>query len=88
MASSQQIGAALTGPKAEILSLAFGADGETLASGDALAKVIVWDVSLSSWRARACTLVARILCHREWSRYRGQVPYQLTCPEFPPGQGD
>ncbi|GEM_PF-6058928 len=43
----------------------------------------IWDVDLKNWEARACQVANRNLTHVEWSQYIGNLPYQLTCPNFP-----
>ena len=34
----------------------------------------------------ACSRATRNLTEAEWRRFRGDVPYSLTCPDLPPGQ--
>lgn len=62
-----------------VFALAFSPDAERLASA-AEGDVVVWDVSLESWRERACAMARRNLTPEEWDRYLGDRPYVTTCP--------
>ena len=54
-----------------MLSVAFSLDGKTLASGDFNKSIILWDVSLESWQARACRIANRSLTREEWEQFLG-----------------
>jgi class 3 adenylate cyclase/WD40 repeat protein/RecA/RadA recombinase len=57
------------------------APGEVVASG---ARVAIWDVDPTSWRAKACEVAGRNLTRDEWTRYLPTgAPYRATCPQFP-----
>ncbi|RIK71647.1 peptidase C14 [candidate division KSB1 bacterium] len=63
--------------------VAFSPDGETMASVS-FGGVMFWDMSLSSWLARARKIANRNLTMNEWRRYIGEdVPYNLTNPTLP-----
>src|SRR5256886_10992472 len=48
--------------------------------------VWLWDTDLESWLSRACQIVKRNLSQAEWQEaLGGDVPYQRTCPDLPPG---
>jgi WD40 repeat protein len=71
-----------------VSSLAFTPDGKTLASSGSDSRIILWDVSLESWQARACRIANRNLTIDEWNQYIGtNVAYQRTCSNLPPGKG-
>jgi WD40 repeat protein len=64
--------------------VAFSPDGKTLASGSGDKSIILWDVSLESWQARACRIANRNLTRAEWKQYIGDIePYRATCPGLP-----
>ena len=68
-------------------SVAFSADSKSLASGSEDRTIILWDVDLASWQARACRIANRNLTQEEWTQYIGEdVSYRRTCPDLPPGE--
>jgi WD40 repeat protein len=61
-------------------ALAFSPDGHQLAAA-AADDLVLWDVDLHSWQARACAIARRNLSADEWKRYLGERPYRRSCPE-------
>jgi WD40 repeat protein len=47
---------------------------------------MVWDFDPAHWASIACGIAGRNLTQAEWSQYLPGRPYQLTCPQWPPGQ--
>jgi WD40 repeat protein len=62
-------------------SVAFSADGKMLLTGSS--DIILWGVSLDSWKARACKIANRNLTSPEWIKYFGDEPRRKTCPDLP-----
>ena len=56
-----------------------------IASGVA-GTVRLWDMDPEAWRARACTIAGRNLTQAEWDRYLPDVPYEVTCEQWPAGE--
>jgi hypothetical protein len=38
-----------------------------------------------AWRARACAIAGRNLTQAEWDRYLPDMPYEVTCEQWPAG---
>jgi WD40 repeat protein len=75
----------LLGHSAEVHSIAFSSDGETLATGSWDSSVILWDITTGaeSMMARACRMVNRNFTESEWAQYMGKRPYRKVCPTLP-----
>jgi WD40 repeat protein len=76
----QPIGRFLAG---SVQSLTFTPDGDTLTTVSSDGALAMWDVSLDSWRTRACQIANRNLTQKEWSAYLPDEPYRKTCPSVP-----
>jgi tetratricopeptide (TPR) repeat protein len=80
----QRIGALQTGSEMVVKSLAFSPDGSTLASGSENGTIMLWDLSLASWRERACRVANRNFSYSEWRQlYLSGFPYPVTCAGLP-----
>jgi len=86
VATRRRIGSALYGHSDWVRGVAFNNDGSKLASASSDSLVILWDVSFSSWKERACNIVARNLTQAEWNSYFPDRPYEKTCEAYPPGE--
>ncbi len=76
--------AVLTEAPGTILSMAFMPDGKHIVTGQASGLVVVWDVNLDAWPARACEIAHRNLTREEWNRFVGEeLPYRSVCPDLP-----
>jgi WD40 repeat protein len=90
-AAPRQLGQPLTGHSSSVISVAFSPDGKTLASGSCgkrdrdnlgpciQGEIILWDVDVESWVARACRIANRNLTEAEWRQYFGEEGYRETC---------
>jgi WD40 repeat protein len=86
LASGQLLGEPLTGDNRQVWSVVFSPNGRFLAAGSTGGTLILWDLNLGSWRAQACRRANRNLTRLEWERFIGPAtPYQVTCPNLPPG---
>jgi WD40 repeat protein len=81
--SAEQLGQPLTGHIDTVFSIAFSPDGQTMATGSADKRVILWDMDPESWKAKACRKANRKMSEAEWRRFMGERPYRKTCPELP-----
>lgn len=88
VARGEPLGAPLIANTGDVFALAFSPDGQTLSAGSAGPETLVlWDVGLASWQARACRIANRNLSVAEWERFISPgIPYRCTCPELAPGQ--
>jgi WD40 repeat protein len=92
VATHQPLAQPFTGHLGPVSSVAFSPDGKTLASSSNQVEVIegedntiiLWDIDLESWQARACSIAKRNLTPEEWRQYIGEgAPYRPTCPNLP-----
>jgi hypothetical protein len=63
----------------QVSALAFAPDGQRLYSGDIAGRLLLWQVGLPSWLARACQVAGRSLSVDEWSSYLPDMPYMPHC---------
>ena len=59
--------------------MSFSPDGKTLALVDG--SLVLWNIELKSWIARACRMANRNLSRDEWDRYLKDKPFRETCSE-------
>jgi hypothetical protein len=64
-------------------SMAFSPDGQQIASVSPSGGITLWDISTSSWQARACSIANRNLSEPEWKLTMGDDAYSKVCPQFP-----
>jgi hypothetical protein len=73
----------------DIRSLAFGADGATLASAGLQVGLAVWDVAPRTWEQRVCASAGRNLSLAVWNRllpdqeFSSMVPAGTSIPSLP-----
>ncbi len=87
LATMRPLGGALAGHKSSVLSVAFSHDGRTLVSGSGDTYLILWDISVESWKAHACRIANRNLTPDEWRQYLPDEPYRKTCTDLPERKG-
>jgi WD40 repeat protein len=64
----------------------FSPSGRTVLTSDVFEQVVELDVDPDSWERTACRAAGRNLTLVEWREYIGaDVPYRVTCAEWPPG---
>jgi WD40 repeat protein len=83
-ARPRQLGDPLTGHTDAVASVAFIADGRTLATGSWDGTVDLWDVSIIDRLRRdahaiACQRVGTGLNEDQWDRFASGIPYEKTC---------
>jgi WD40 repeat protein len=77
------IGVPLRTPGAGALLLATSADGNTVGAGTDGGYAVLWDVDVNHWEAMACQIAGRNLTQAEWHEYLPDLPYQVTCSQWP-----
>jgi WD40 repeat protein len=67
-----------------VYDMAFSPDGTKLATySSGNSDLVLWDVTLETWRTYACRMANRDLTEEEWSTYLGDRPYRQTCGPSP-----
>lgn len=74
-------------PTGDVSSFSFSPDGnKLLASSPGESRAFtLWDLNVSSWKARACAVANRNFTRDEWEYQFGQklLPYSAVCPTSP-----
>ncbi len=78
----------LRGHEQSVTSVAFYPDSKKLVSGSYDNTVVSWIVDTKILADLVCEKVQRNLSQKEWEWFmRDDIPYELTCPNLPPGEG-
>jgi WD40 repeat protein len=77
----QPIGQPLNGNQGPVQSVAFSADGTSLAARSA--NIILWDLKPQSWTEASCQRAGRNFTPEEWEIYFPNEEPRKTCPQFP-----
>jgi WD40 repeat protein len=90
VATGLPIGPPLNSQFSATFGVAFSPDGSLLAtSGKGVGTtgtVRLWDMAPEAWQARACAIAGRNLSRAEWDRYLPDIPYEVTCQQWPAGE--
>jgi WD40 repeat protein len=78
---------ALRGHRGHIRAISFDPEGRWLATGSEDGTVRLWQLDADALLEQACRLAGRNLREEEWREHLGDLPYQVTCPQFPSGAG-
>jgi WD40 repeat protein len=78
-------GPPLSGHTDVVVGLAFGPDGEQLATASSDGTARLWRTRFTSWLDSGCAVVDRNLTLAEWTSLAPGTPYERTCPNRPPG---
>ncbi|HSS68164.1 MAG TPA: hypothetical protein VLK34_06400, partial [Nocardioidaceae bacterium] len=69
-------------------ALAFAPDSSVFAVGQDDGRVVVYPATVDGWEQAVCSMVGRNLSAAEWATFvRGALPYEQTCPQYPPAPG-
>lgn len=66
----------------DYVQVVFSPDGKMLAAGR-YGAIVLWEVGVEEWQARACRVAGRNLTSAEWDAYFHNTDYRLTCPNLP-----
>lgn len=67
--------------------LAAGICDRTYPTGGCLeGKIVVWNLDPLTWQDPACQIVGRNLSQQEWKAYFENLPYHITCRQWPAGE--
>jgi WD40 repeat protein len=78
--SGQAIGGPVATYTNNAMDVIFNPDGTVLGSASLDGSITVSDVSVESWRERACRVANRDLRPEEWRQFLGMLPSHETCP--------
>jgi hypothetical protein len=80
--------AVLRGHQSWVNFVAFSPESQTVASLSGDGTIRLWIARTETLADRVCSRVWRNLTLEEWRLFVGpEVPYELTCPNLPPGEG-
>ena len=83
---ARPFGETVSAHKAVAFGLDISPDGQTAITSAASGELQLWRINPAWWRQRACAIAGRNLTQAEWTQYRPNEPYQLTCDPWPPGE--
>src|SRR5207249_5283213 len=78
----QRIGESLPQHTGVVNKVVFSVDGKRLASAGSDGRLSLLDVSINSWRERACTIANRNLTPDEWNQFLHDETFKQRCPDF------
>ncbi len=84
IARQAPIGEPLAAHSGIVWNIAFSPDGAQLASVAQDGAVVLHDITVEGWQARACDILHGNMDEICWVRYRGDEPYNETCPDEDP----
>jgi hypothetical protein len=85
--SSPYFSHVLRGHENWVFSVAFSADGQSLASGSGDQTILIWIAHTETLAGKICQQVWRNLTLDEWRQFVGEdPPYELTCPTLLAGE--
>jgi WD40 repeat protein len=65
----------------DYVKVVFSPNGKMLAAGS-YGAIVLWEVGVEEWQARACRVAGRNLTRAEWEAYFHNTDYRLTCPNL------